>query len=377
MATKKSKSTKETDLCASGKVQREKELIQLVRQKALTYLGLANVTSVGVGYKIKDGKQTDELAIQFTVHRKLSLESLVAQGLEALPQFFAADDGTLAPVDVIGRSYRPPRQIIKRLAPAQIETSELTPMQIRYSRCDPIMPGISISHVDVTAGTFGAVVYDVHNGEPFILSNWHILNGPTGIIGEQIVQPAAMDDGNLLSNVVGRLVRSHLGLAGDCAIASIIGRSLNPAIFERDVIPRRVGVASIGAEVVKSGRTTGITYGIVRRVGVIVKMDYGLGSEQQVGGFEIVPNVDKLPDNGRISLNGDSGSVWMVDTEGLDKDVVLGLHFAGENNPCPEEECALACDIHSVLEKLQVTLANPSLEAPLGVDGTRTAAALK
>src|SRR5262249_46445994 len=123
IAKKKSKSTKKTKLCASDKVQREKELIQLVRQKARAYLGLTNVTSVGVGYKIKDGNQTDELAIQFTVARKLSLESLVAEGLEALPQFFAADDGTVVPVDVIGRSYRPPHQITKRLMTAQLETT--------------------------------------------------------------------------------------------------------------------------------------------------------------------------------------------------------------------------------------------------------------
>src|SRR5690606_31416855 len=39
-----------------------------------------------------------------------------------------------------------------------------------------------------------------------------------------------------------------------------------------------------------------------------------------------------------------------------DADVVLGLHFAGETDPRPEAEHALACNIKSVLEKLDVRL---------------------
>jgi endonuclease G len=359
MAARKSKTAKTS---GAKKGDREKELIQLVRQKAQAYLRLPNVTSVGVGHRVKDGKRTDELAIQFTVARKLSPEALVAEGLEALPQSFVADDGTVVPVDIIERSYRTSYQIIDDPMTARLEAAELTPRQIRRSRCDPIMPGVSVSHVDVSAGTFGAVVYDTQNGTPFILSNWHILNGPTGSIGQEIVQPGTLDDGNLLSNVVGRLVRSHLGLAGDCAISSVIGRGLDPMIFERGVTPSRVATANLGDKVVKSGRTTGVTFGIVRRVGVVVTMNYGAGfEEQQIGGFEIGPNPDKPPANGEISMSGDSGCVWMVDTEGPDKDVALGLHFAGENDPRPEEEHAMACNIHSVLEKLQVSLVNPLL----------------
>lgn len=36
-------------------------------------------------------------------------------------------------------------------------------------------------------------------------------------------------------------------------------------------------------------------------------------------------------------------------------DIAVGLHFAGETDPDPSEEHALACNIHSVLEKLDVT----------------------
>lgn len=361
-SAKKTSGSQKTSRKSAANAQREQELIQLVRQKAQAYLKLPNITSVGVGYRIRDGKETDELAIQFTVARKLGLEKLAAEGLEPLPQSLVADDGTEVPVDVIERSYKPSYRIIDDPMTTRLEATELTPRQIRRSRRDPIMPGVSIGHVDVTAGTFGAVVYDARNGTPFMLSNWHVLRGPTGAIGEQIVQPGPLDDSNILANVAGRLVRSHLGLAGDCAIASIVGRGLDERIFERGVVPRRVGVASIGDKVVKSGRTTGVTFGIVRRVGVVTKLDYGAGfNRQEIGGFEIGPNPAKPPANSEISMGGDSGSVWMVDTQGNDKDVVLGLHFAGETDPNPSEEHAVACNIHSVLEKLQVSFVNPRL----------------
>lgn len=146
------------------------------------------------------------------------------------------------------------------------------------------------------------------------------------------------------------------GLAGDCAISSIVGRGFDNRILELNVTPRRIATANIGDKAVKSGRTTGITYGIVKRVGVIVKMSYAEGMvEQDVGGFEIRPNPGKLPPDGEISTNGDSGSLWLVDTAGNDKDVVLGLHFAGETDPHPDDEHAVACEILSVLQKLKIT----------------------
>lgn len=374
--TSKRNSPKNPKQSEAEKLKKEQELINLVRQKAQAYLRLPNVTSVGVGYRVKDGKETDEMAIQFTVSRKLSPDSLAAAGLTELPKSFITDDGTVVPVDVIERSYMPSYRIIPDPMAGRIEAEELTSRQTRRSRCDPIMPGISVGHVDGGAGTFGAVVYDARNGTPYILSNWHVLHGPTGAIGEQILQPGAMDDGNLISNVAGRLIRSHLGLAGDCAIASVIGRGLNPTIFELNVIPARVGVASLGDKVVKSGRTTGVTFGIVKRIGVVVEMNYGPGFEQcLVGGFEIGPNPDKPANNGEISMKGDSGSVWMVDTEGPDKDVVLGLHFGGETDPRPEAEHALACNIHSVLEKLQVSLENPSSRSQ-ATESTRAVSSL-
>jgi endonuclease G len=345
-------------------VDQEDRLVDLLRRKAQAYLRMPNVTSVGIGRRIKDGKETGELAIQFTVERKLAPEGLALEGLQALPTTIADDDGTEVPVDVLERSFKASYRILEESELVQARMAEvLSPVQARRSRLDTILPGISISHVEGTAGTFGAVVYDALNGTPYILSNWHVLHGPTGAIGDSIVQPGPFDDGNIISNVMGRLVRSHLGVAGDCAVCSIVGRQLNDRILELDIVPKRIAKAALGDKVVKSGRTTGVTHGIVTRVGVVTNVNYGgTAGTQQIGGFEIGVNPEKPPGDGEVTMGGDSGSLWLIDTASTDKDVAVGLHFAGETDPNPTAEHALACAIHSVLQKLQVSFRNPLAE---------------
>jgi hypothetical protein len=103
-----------TPTSRGGKAAQDKEalLIQTVRSKAQRYLRWPNITSVGVGYRYKDGQRTEELAIQFTVERKLAPESLALEDLQPLPETITADDGTEIPVDVVQRSYRPTYRIV-------------------------------------------------------------------------------------------------------------------------------------------------------------------------------------------------------------------------------------------------------------------------
>jgi V8-like Glu-specific endopeptidase len=88
---------------------------------------------------------------------------------------------------------------------------------------------------------------------------------------------------------------------------------------------------------------------------------------REIGGFEIGPYDKKLPGDGEVSMGGDSGSLWLLDDDGPASSgaTAVGLHFAGESDPAPEEEHAVACNIHSVLDKLQVSLVRPpSLPLP-------------
>jgi endonuclease G len=121
-------------------------------------------------------------------------------------------------------------------------------------------------------------------------------------------------------------------LAGDCAIGSILNRDYNEEIIELAVIPTGIADVELGDKVVKSGRTTGVTYGIVSRINVTTKINYG-GSigERTISCFEMKPNPEKPPENGEISMGGDSGSVWLIDSE-KDNGLVVGLHFAGESD---------------------------------------------
>ena len=344
---------------AREKSTQESAFIAVARTRGRAYLRLPNVTSVGVGYRITEGKMLDELAIQFTVERKLAPEALALEGLQSLPPSIQSADGEEFVVDVVQRSFQPSYRIISEPGLATKNVAEDV-SRLRKIRHDPIAPGISISHVDGSAGTIGAIVFDAQNGTPYVLSNWHVLNGPTGKIGDDIVQPGPFDDGNIAPNTMGRLVRSHLGLAGDCAVCSIVGRRFDQAILEVGVAPSRIAEVSLGDAVVKSGRTTGVTHGKVNRVGVVVKIDYGSPTgEQQVGGFEIGVNPGKPSTDGEISMGGDSGSVWMIDTTGTDRNVAVGLHFAGETDPNPAAEHAVACSIHSVLKKLQIGFGGP------------------
>jgi endonuclease G len=320
-------------------------LKKLIRTKGQEFLDLPEVTSVGIGEKITKGKSTGKIAIQITVDKKFEEDQLENLGRTHLPKTIEFE-GTEWETDIIERTYSPGQLSI-----------DLTPKQIRRTHQDPIFPGISVCNVSGTAGTIGSIVYDKKTAEPHILSNWHVLNGSDGEIGDPIVQPGPFDDNSdVEENIIGMLVRSHLGVAADCAIASIENRDFDSRVFELDVIPMQFSEVTLGDKLIKSGRTTGVTHGIVRRIFVTAKINYGgnVGAVK-VGGFEIGIDPDFPAELNEISMGGDSGSLWLFkDNENRVTDNAAGLHFAGEGSSNPDEH-ALACYIHNVLEKLQVT----------------------
>ncbi|MCU1531589.1 MAG: endonuclease [Arthrobacter sp.] len=324
-------------------------LRQFIRTKGTDYLEDPNISSIGVGYKITDGKPTGEISLQFTVDEKVAEpEAFESLGTGPIPEAIVVD-GVAVPTDVIERSYRPAFRIV---AEARSPQSKL--------RVDPIVPGVSVGHVRVSAGTIGCIVYDRHDGTPLILSNWHVLHGPAGALGDVVVQPGPHDDNRLDCNRLGRLKRSHLGVAGDCAVATIEDRRFEAAIPGLGVAPEQLGEPELDDTVVKNGRTTGVTHGVVRRVDVIAKISYGSAGQHAVGGFEIGPDPANPPADGEISRGGDSGAAWMFKAaNGKPSKVLAGLHFAGEAGGDPDEH-ALACLPQSVFEKLEITLQPPA-----------------
>lgn len=94
------------------------------------------------------------------------------------------------------------------------------------------------------------------------------------------------------------------------------------------------------------------------RVGVVAKLDYGgRRGVQRVGGFVITPDPTAPPPNHAVSMGGDSGALWLiVGEDGRPTDIAVGLHFAGETDPDPAAEHALTCNLHAILDKLDVAL---------------------
>ncbi|MEU9448753.1 DNA/RNA non-specific endonuclease [Streptomyces sp. NPDC048277] len=333
-------------------------LTQYIRTRGPDLLADPNVTSVGIGHKLKNGTRGKQVALQFTVERKATPEGLDALGTSRIPASITVD-GVEVPTDVIERSYEPHFRVV-----AEAQKPE------RKTRLNPIAPGASVGGVTVTAGTVGCIVFDKTDGTPYVLSNWHVLQGPDGQPGEEVVQPGRFDDNQISRNHLGVLKRSHLGPAGDCAVATIEeGRGFDPKILELDVAPQELGESALGDKVIKSGRTTGVTHGIVRRIQTMVKIDYGgdIG-EKIIGCFEIGPDDEHPAADQQISSGGDSGAVWLFKQNGRPSKVLAGLHFGGEGAGDPDDH-ALACLSSSVFEKLEITLQQPSPEAVQPLQG--------
>lgn len=319
-----------------------------VRARGNDYLKDPNITSVGVG--LKNG--TGPISLQFTVGEKGS-SALEALETVEIPTSITLADGTIVPTDVIERNYRPGFELV-----------EPETLDARRVRRDPVQPGISVSHPAGTAGTIGLIVFDRATGAPCMLSNWHVLHGNKGAIGDGIVQPGPFDDNNVAGNAAGKLLRSHLGNAGDCALARIEQRGIERTILELAVTPARMAQVSLGDKLIKSGRTTGVTYGVVRRTDVIAKIDYrGTTGEQSIGGFEIGVDSAHQPSDGEISAGGDSGCLWLIANGDKATDIFAGLHFAGETGASTDEH-ALACYPLSVQKKLDFVLEPPAAAAP-------------
>jgi endonuclease G len=323
-------------------------LREFIRTEGSSYLRDPNVSSIGIGYKVRDGKQTNELSIQFTVNTKATPEALGELDTKELPKSITVA-GVEIPTDVIERTYHPDFRVVPEAAPDE-----------RKLRIDPVRPGVSAGHQTITAGTIGAIVYDTETGKPCVLSNWHVLQGDDGQLGDIVVQPGPYDDNRTDRNHLGPLLRSYLGIAGDGAIAAVEGRDLDPSIFELDVVPEELGDPELGDKVVKSGRTTGVTHGIVRRVDTIAKINYGdEAGVVEVGGFEIGIDPGKRPSDDEVSQGGDSGAAWMFKSaNGRPNKVLAGIHFAGEGTGDPDEH-ALACLPRSLFQKLGITLIKP------------------
>jgi hypothetical protein len=290
------------------------------------------VVSTGIGFRQVAGKSIGQLGIVCRVREKLSLIELAHR--DRIPAVL--DEGVRTDVVQAGT----------------VRLFQTSPKE----RHRPAPGGVSIGHVDVTAGTLGCLVR--RNGVSYILSNNHVLaNLNQGQIGDPIVQPGTADGGmfpgdhiaNLsdyvpigdvestcpLANRLARWANWTAGKLGyrtrlravrapastvDCAIAKPVSRlDVDNAIFGTGHIVGQES-ASVAMRVQKSGRTTGVTVGHVSEVDVDVVVDMG-------GGHRVVFTDQVVVAGSGFSAPGDSGSAILT-TDGR----IVGLLFAGSSN---------------------------------------------
>jgi endonuclease G len=326
---------------ASKKIDAAIEALNSVRREWLRRPG---TTAVDVGFKIKDKKLTDDLAVRVHVERKIPPEALQAYELfnETGKETESVGD---FPIDVLEATYGPAQPIV--LDPEDVATIEAVD---RKGEVSPLIGGVSCGNPRVTAGTLGSIVYDRGDCSAQILSNWHILAGSNAAAaGEEIWQPGRVDGGSS-AKTVATLNRFRLDRDMDAAIAKLNGTrphvrdilGLNPIAGMDD--------PTLGMNVIKSGRTTAVTEGIIDGVSLSTAINYGgsTGVNSFSNQIHIVPRPPWPAVDYEVSMGGDSGSVWINEANNK----AVGLHFAGETDSSPSQENAIANPIKKVSSEL-------------------------
>jgi len=304
----------------------------ILKDTHLKLLERKNVIATGVGYKITKKKKTSTLAVICSVTKKLAADRL--SGKDLVPPTING-----IPTDVV-------------------ETGRIRALSYT-GRYRPAPGGVSIGHMEITAGTLGCLVKK--NGKKHILSNNHVLaNSNNAQPGDYILQPGPYDGGKFPADRIARLEDFvpivFLGPEppGDCGIARAVASVLNlvPKVIrsktrlqavtireeenlvdaaialpveEKDVSDEILDIGKIkgvneGAvemAIKKTGRTTELTTGEILQVDVTVDVQYDLG--------KVARFADQLM-AGAMSQGGDSGSA-VLDTDNN----LVGLLFAGSD----------------------------------------------
>jgi hypothetical protein len=323
---------------------------QVKQQVVNTLLAKKNVVACGVGYKETEGVMTDELCIVVSVEKKVPLAQLAEADI--VPK--AVDD---VKTDVL-------------------ETGLITAWQAPTEKWRPAPGGVSIGHINITAGTLGCLV--LKGGELFILSNNHVLADTNrGKRTDRIIQPGKHDGGTLADqiaileefvpidfgtspttcptaqaveqflNAIARGVGSSHRLVsyqeseGENRVDAALARPLSLDLVERRIlnigVPKGSREATLGTNIKKSGRTTGFTTGRITQIDATVQVGYGSAGTATFTDQFVA---------GAMSSGGDSGSA-VLDEE----DYVVGLLFAGS------QATTIINPIQFVLDALGITIA--------------------
>lgn len=325
----------------------------LREQVTRNFLRRRNVIGCGVGLKIKDGQITNIPSVVVSVVRKEPPGQLLQSDL--IPPMLDS-----VPTDVV-------------------ETGPIGPLRLeRQGPMRPVRPGVSIGHRNGSAGTLGCLVQ--RSGQPFLLSNNHVLALlNTARLGDMVLQPGPADGGTP-DNAVGDLAAFEtirfidepapsqpappanwlerflqmLGMRSasqpstapsapsiylnraDAAIVRPYGNvQVVPALLDVNAPPAGIADPKLGVRVYKTGRSTGLTSGMITQVDVTVDVTYGSRTARYANQIMMTP----------FTQRGDSGAL-VIDEQRR----AVGLVYSGS------DKVTVACPIRFVLSALRVEL---------------------
>ncbi len=300
------------------------------------------INGYAVGKKRKEGGKTNQTSIIVFVNKKLGLRRLPISN--RIPKQFRlpserSKDGFLE-------------------FTTDVQTARFSSLE-NTDRLRPAPSGISIGHVNITAGTLGGLVRDETNANVVILSNNHVLaDSNEAVAGDAILQPGPADGGSLANDEIATLTRFvpiDFSSGADNRVDGAIATPLDPSDVvwstvdigpETPRVRRIVTESDLGDPVQKTGRTTGHTQGFIDALFATVQVKYDM--------FKKATFVDQIivsqnPGEDDFSNGGDSGSL-VYDMQ----DRVIGLLFAGSESSADEPGTTIINPINFVMNALDI-----------------------
>lgn len=304
------------------------QALALRRKKSFSPASEVNLVGVGIGEKVTDRKRTGEMCVKVLVAKKYPKGKIGRS--DSIPSVIGG-----MPTDIEAVGY--PRKF-------QIQNRQ----QHR-----PVPGGVSVG-LDFNAvnyrfaGTLGVIVSGRENPQRlYALSNNHVLADENRVgTGAGVVQPGTLDQGTNADRVAGLTQYVPLKFDNrrnwmDAAVAEFdrIG-DVNRTIFGIGA-PQGAANPTLSLIVRKSGRTTGLTEGVVRAVRFDV---FGIQYEQGLVRVDDVIVIEGVSSS--FSKPGDSGSA-IIDPQGR----VIALLFAGS------DVVTYAIPIGRILRRFKVKIA--------------------
>jgi hypothetical protein len=258
-------------------------------------VGLENIEAISISKKWADDRPTGRLCVKVQVRKKVSAASRIDSAAQVPPVIKASGKEILTDVESIG---------------------DIVALSGYHDLEKPARGGASIG-LDLptgVTGTFGAlVVLDEPGGKLGILSNNHVLADVNGAaLDTRVIQPGLADsrDNYKIGSLL-RVVPLNLDNGQPCTVDAAVAwtaKSVASPEHHSFVINPEPLHPEVNMPVMKDGRTTGYTEGVITSVGAFVQVKYQRSDGAILFGY-FNDQVEIRGTSVQFSDEGDSGSL--------------------------------------------------------------------